>query len=58
MLDNFRLYLDWFWPPEVTNTFRQSLQAGILGQKTPEQAAKDVQATFDKLVAGGYKYIG
>jgi raffinose/stachyose/melibiose transport system substrate-binding protein len=58
MLENFRLYLDWFWPPEVTNTFRQSLQAGILGQKTPEQAAKDVQATFDKLVAGGYKYIG
>jgi ABC-type glycerol-3-phosphate transport system substrate-binding protein len=58
MLDNFRLYLDWFWPPEVTNTFRVSLQAGILGQKTPEQAAKDVQATYDKLVAGGYKWIG
>jgi raffinose/stachyose/melibiose transport system substrate-binding protein len=58
MLDNFRLYLDWFWPPELTNTFRVTLQAGILGQKTPEQAAKDVQATFDKLVAGGYKWVG
>jgi raffinose/stachyose/melibiose transport system substrate-binding protein len=58
MLDNFRLYLDWFWPPELTNTFRTALQAGILGQKTPEQAAKDVQATYDKLVAGGYKWVG
>jgi ABC-type glycerol-3-phosphate transport system substrate-binding protein len=58
MLDNFRLYLDWFWPPELTNTFRQALQAGVMGQKTPEQAAKDVQTTFDKLVADGYKYVG
>ena len=58
MLDNFRLYLDWFWPPELTNTFRTVLQAGVMGQKTPEQAAKDVQATFDKLVADGYKYVG
>ena len=58
MLDNFRLYLDWFWPPELTNTFRTVLQAGVMGQKTPEQAATEVQATFDKLVAGGYKYVG
>ena len=42
----------------MTNAFRVSLQAGILGQKTPEQAAKDVQATYDKLVAGGYKWVG
>ena len=58
ILGNLRGYLDWLWPPELTNTFRTVLQAGLMGQKTSEQAAKDVQATFDKLVAGGYKWVG
>jgi raffinose/stachyose/melibiose transport system substrate-binding protein len=56
MVDHLTIYLDWYWPPEITRAFQENLQAGVGGQKTGLDAAKDIQAAFDKLVAGGYKY--
>jgi raffinose/stachyose/melibiose transport system substrate-binding protein len=56
LIDQLRIYLDWYWPPQITRAFQENIQAGVGGQKTAEQAAKDIQAVFDKLVADGYKY--
>ena len=49
-------YLDWYWPPEITRAFQEGLQAGLAGRIKAEDMAKNVQTTFDKLVAGGYSY--
>ena len=56
LIDKLTIYLDWTWPPQITRAFQENIQAGVGGQKTPDQAAKDIQAVFDKLVADGYKY--
>jgi raffinose/stachyose/melibiose transport system substrate-binding protein len=56
LIDRLTIYLDWNWPPQITRAFQENLQAGVGGQKTADQAAKDIQAVFDKLVADGYKY--
>lgn len=56
LIDQLQIYLDWYWPPQITRAFQENIQAGVGGQKTPEQAAKDIQTVFDKLVADGYKY--
>ncbi len=54
--DQITTYLDWYWPPEVTQAFQQNIQAGVGGQKTAEQAAAGIQAVFDGVVSRGYKF--
>jgi ABC-type glycerol-3-phosphate transport system substrate-binding protein len=56
LIDQLQIYLDWYWPPEITRAFQENIQAGVGGQKTADQAAKDIQTVFDKLVTNGYKY--
>lgn len=56
LIDHLRIYLDWYWPPQITRAFQENLQAGVGGQKTAEQAARDIQAVFDKMVSEGYQY--
>jgi len=56
LVDQLQIYLDWYWPPQITRAFQENIQAGVGGQKTADQAAKDIQVVFDKLVADGYKY--
>jgi raffinose/stachyose/melibiose transport system substrate-binding protein len=50
-------FLDWYWPPEITTSFQENLQAGILGQKTAEEAGTDIQATWEKVQAAGFKFL-
>ena len=50
-------FLDWYWPPEITTSFQENLQAGVLGQKTAEEAGKDIQATWEKVQAAGFKFL-
>jgi raffinose/stachyose/melibiose transport system substrate-binding protein len=49
-------FLDWYWPPEITNAFQQNIQAVIGGQKDAEKAMVDIQKVFDELVENGYKF--
>jgi raffinose/stachyose/melibiose transport system substrate-binding protein len=56
LIDQVKIYLDWYWPPQITRAFQENIQAGVGGEKTADQAAKDIQAVFDKLVTAGYKY--
>lgn len=58
LLGNMTTYLDWYWPPEVTRAFQEGIQAGVAGNLTAAAVAKDIQSTFDGLVAGGYKFKG
>jgi raffinose/stachyose/melibiose transport system substrate-binding protein len=58
LLPNMTVYLDWFWPPEVTTAFQQGIQAGVAGSQNATQVAQSIQSVFDKLVAGGYKFAG
>lgn len=51
-------YLDWFWPPEITHGFQEGLQAGLAGRIKAAEMAKNVQATFDRLVSNGYSFKG
>jgi raffinose/stachyose/melibiose transport system substrate-binding protein len=50
-------FLDWIWPPKVTDAFKTQLQAIMGGQTTPAKAMAAVQAAFDDLVKGGYKFF-
>lgn len=56
LIENLKIYLDWFWPPEITRAFQEGIQAGVAKQKDARRVANDIQAVFDKLVTGGYKY--
>ena len=58
LLPHMTVYLDWFWPPEVTQAFQQGIQAGVAGQKSAQQVARDIQAVFDRLRKQGYKFQG
>src|SRR5258708_31218613 len=53
-LSNAVLYLDWFYPPEITKVLQEGLQAGAIGRTTAEGLAKSLQATLHRLVSGGY----
>jgi raffinose/stachyose/melibiose transport system substrate-binding protein len=46
---NQSIYLDWYWPPEVTTAFQQNIQGIVAGVKTPSQAAQSVQQVLDQL---------
>jgi raffinose/stachyose/melibiose transport system substrate-binding protein len=50
------IYLDWFYPPEITKVLQEGLQAGVVGRTTAEALGKSLQATLDRLVSGGYKF--
>ena len=56
LIDQLQIYLDWYWPPQITRAFQENIQAGVGGEKSADQAAKDIQTVFDKLVTDGYKY--
>ena len=53
---NQTIYLDWFWPPEITRAFQENQQALVAGTKKPDEAAQAIQKTFDGLVADGYTF--
>jgi raffinose/stachyose/melibiose transport system substrate-binding protein len=56
LLPNMTIYLDWYWPPEITRAFQEGIQAGVSGNLTAQAVAKDIQSVFDGLVANGYKF--
>jgi raffinose/stachyose/melibiose transport system substrate-binding protein len=50
------IYLDWYWPPEITRAFQEGIQAGVGLKKTAPQVARDIQAVFNTLRKSGYKF--
>ncbi len=50
------IYLDWAWPPEITRAFQEGIQAGVSGNLSAEQVAKDIQSVFAGLLSSGYKF--
>jgi raffinose/stachyose/melibiose transport system substrate-binding protein len=50
------IYLDWFYPPEITKVLQEGLQAGVVGRTTAEALAKNMQVNLDRLVSNGYKF--
>jgi raffinose/stachyose/melibiose transport system substrate-binding protein len=56
LLPNMTIYLDWFWPPEITRAFQEGIQAGVGLKKTAPQVAGDIQAVFNRLLKSGYKF--
>ncbi len=55
-IDQMTVYLDWYWPPEITAAFQQGIQAGVAGTKTAEQVAADIQQTWEKVQQGGWTF--
>ncbi len=53
LLPGMSVYLDWFWPPEVTAAFQQGIQAGVAGAKSATQVAQSVQSVFDGVGSQG-----
>lgn len=49
-------FLDWVWPRELTTTIQTEIQTMMGGAETPEQAAANMQAKLDEMVAAGYVY--
>jgi raffinose/stachyose/melibiose transport system substrate-binding protein len=56
LLPNMNIYLDWYWPPEVTQAFQQGIQAGVALSKSAKQVASDIQTVFEGLLKSGYKF--
>jgi raffinose/stachyose/melibiose transport system substrate-binding protein len=56
ILPNMSIYLDWYWPPEITQAFQQGIQAGINLSKTAKQVSSDIQTVFEGLLKSGYKF--
>lgn len=50
------IYLDWYWPPEITRAFQENQQALITGDLNPEQAAEAIQAVLEELYLDGYEF--
>lgn len=53
---NQTIYLDWFWPPEITRAFQENQQALVSGSKKPDEAAQSIQDTLKQLYDDGYKF--
>ncbi len=49
-------YLDWYWPPEITNAFQQNIQTLVAGTNKPEAAAQAIQQVMDGLRQDGYTF--
>lgn len=50
------VYLDWYWPPEVTRAFQENQQAIVAGTKDPDEAAASIQGVLDGLYKDGYQF--
>jgi len=55
--DQMTVYLDWYWPPEVTAAFQQGIQAGVAGTKDATKVANDIQGVWEKVQKDGYKFV-
>jgi raffinose/stachyose/melibiose transport system substrate-binding protein len=55
-IDQMTVYLDWYWPPEITAAFQQGIQAGVAGTKDADAVAADIQSTWEKVQQGGWKF--
>lgn len=44
------LFLDWIWPAEINDSFKQDIPAVASGQMTPEEATQDVQKRLETLI--------
>ena len=53
---NQTIYLDWYWPPEITRAFQEQQQALVSLTTTPADAAQAIQKVMDELVADGYTF--
>lgn len=51
------VYLDWFWPPEITRSFQEQQQAIVAGTVKPDQAAASIQNVLEQLYMDGYEFI-
>lgn len=49
-------FLDWVWPRELSTTIQTEIQSMMGGTETPEQAAANMQAKLDQMIAEGYVY--
>lgn len=50
------IYLDWYWPPEITQAFQQNIQGLVAGTLKPDAAAQKIQQTMDGLRQDGYTF--
>jgi raffinose/stachyose/melibiose transport system substrate-binding protein len=50
------VYLDWYWPPEVTRAFQENQQAIVAGTQKPLEAAQAIQRVLDELYKDGYEF--
>ncbi len=53
---NQTIYLDWYWPPEITRAFQENQQALVSGTKKPDEAAQAIQKVLDDLIKDGYTF--
>ncbi|EFH82685.1 ABC transporter substrate-binding protein [Ktedonobacter racemifer] len=49
-------YLDWYWPPEITQAFQQNIQGLVSETLKPDTAAQKIQQTMDGLRQDGYTF--
>lgn len=50
------IWLDWYWPPEVTRAFQESIQGILVGDMTPDEAAQAGQKALEELYKDGYTF--
>ena len=50
------VYLDWYWPPEITRVFQEQQQGIVAKTVTAGEAAASIQAVLDELYAEGYEF--
>lgn len=55
-IDRMFVYLDWYWPPEITTAFQKGIQSGLSGGNSAKQVAADIQAVWEGLLKSGYTY--
>lgn len=53
---SLEVWLDWYWPTDVTTTFKEVLQAVAGGQMDAMTALEMVQETYDNCVLDGYTF--
>lgn len=53
---NQTIYLDWYWPPEITNAFQQNIQGLVLDRIKPDAAAQAIQKVMDNLRKDDYVF--
>ena len=49
-------YLDWIWPAEINDVVAQAIPAVGTGNMSADDAVKQIQDTYDRLVTEGYQY--